>query len=137
MSDKYPLFRRCFPGVGIDVHQSYVNSGSGSYISGSTRQWVLVEDIERALEKARNVWIVNPGEAYEKTVHWAEPTDAAMAATHNAILLGIEPIKKDTADSILADLISDIQAAGSSNIDYLKATSRCVARARKLLGEEK
>lgn len=79
---KYPLIEKCFPDLRID---------SCGHISP--------EDLESALEKAVRVF----GVKYENGFFMGEKKDSDD--THTALLLGPEPIVKDTAESLLKELV--------------------------------
>lgn len=62
--------------------------------------YVLAADVERLLECASKVWLCKS--EMLQTAHLAEPVNA----THTARLIMIEPIQKDTAESLLREFVA-------------------------------
>lgn len=93
----YPLIERCFPNLKINtVHLPEVTSYLGP--AGTWFPVVKASDLERELEKAKHIRLFDTGGGYHTP-------DMIDKSTHTALLIGIEPIKKDTAKDLLRELI--------------------------------
>lgn len=113
---KYPLIEQ----LGLTA-LSAKPLGADSYVY---RDVVLASDLERVLEQA--VKVTKQDEKF--TAYWNEP-DVKGAnpenSTHTALLINIQPIVKDTAESLLRDLIHFE--------DKSRLHPEFIARARRLL----
>jgi hypothetical protein len=113
----------------------YHNRGS-QYAAGSETEVICALDLERALAQAPVVQFdmsENMYRFYDKQLGDNEPH------THTARLVGIQPIVRDTAESLLRELIKNREdfelytGDGAKALEQLKDIER---RARRLLGEE-
>lgn len=116
MSEKmnYPLIKRCFPGLTL-VSRGIIN------------HYISAKELERELEQAKSV--------YGSTCFnsWEFDTQPHKLDTHSAIILGIEPIKKETAEDVLRELIEKVDLKYAYDIANL---TDVIKRARKVLGEK-
>lgn len=96
----YPLIKRCFPNLKMNtVHLPEVTSYLGP--AGTWFPVVKASDLERELEKA--VRVVGCKEGNE---NWIFSVERFATDTYSALLIGIEPIKKETAENLLRELVS-------------------------------
>lgn len=83
--------------------------------------------LERAIEVTGGDYSGNGWAMFEKKPHLTP----ARGHTHRALLIGVEPIEKDSAEKVLKDLINwlDIPEMLSKN------TRQLIDRAKRVLGE--
>lgn len=79
--------------------------------------------IHKLLGEADNLWIVNSYITDTRTAHLAQPVDS----THTALLIGIKPIVRDTAESLLREML---------NFGSVDKSESFYERAKALLGEK-
>jgi hypothetical protein len=109
MSDKYPLCRKA--GLGVRIWNA---------------PHVLADDVERLLESAPVVYGLRNRDRWDFSEINTDSID-----THSARLLLIEPIVRDTAESLLRELI---RTAESGDLEEQCARiGHVVTRARRLL----
>lgn len=114
--DKYPLIKRCFPEC--HIFHSRWNTYS-----------INAEDLERELEKAVRVYGTNlndNGIAAGDDPQWFLSIKREKNDTHTALLIGVEPIQKDTAESLLRDIVNSYWATPEQH-------NQLIERAKRLL----
>lgn len=102
-------------------------------------RYILAADLERILSQAPVVDMVEAcqmgGKSFYRTITMADKDDAA---THTARLIGIKPIVKDTAESLLKEILEqlDLRLKEYGGGFYKFEASDALERARKLLEEK-
>lgn len=97
------------------------------YAENCLNEWFdkHVEPINKMLSEGVEVYGFQGPEGYAMEQFHSKETD-----THKGILINIEPIKKETAEDVLRDIVRDCDNAGIESMeDYYN-------RAKKVLGEE-
>lgn len=91
-------------------------------------RYILAADLERILSQAPVVDMVEAcqmgGKSFYRTITMADKDDAA---THTARLIGIKLIEKDTAESLLREIVYGLSENQS------KWATKLIDRAKKLL----
>ena len=121
---KYPLTE----GLGLFVQTGSLVIHGGS---GGPKDYIRADDLERLLEKGARII----GHKSEYGWVWGEPHSRAKN-THTALLIGIKPIQKDTAEQILKDLIETAESLNSGPNPML-SVGYYVDRAKRLLEQNK
>lgn len=122
----YPLIKK----LGLEVIPLDYPKGGYGWTHG-----VAADDLERVLREAPIKYGRIDGD-----FGWRDKEDYAgeHKKTHTARLLLVEPIQKDTADSVLKELVSAIDTAGI--IEYrpifVGSLADIVAKARKFLEQK-
>lgn len=80
--------------------------------------------------------IMDDGRTY-RTWHEDEKVDVTQGASHTARLIGIRPIVKDSAESVLRDFLKVMDDNVVSYSGYDNETKALTDRARRVLGDEK
>lgn len=116
---KYPMIERL--GLEINTNNQFVNY----------TQVVKASDLEQLLARAPVVNLVKMSEfVYEAS--------ALAEYTHNCLAVGIQPIRKDTAEQILKDFVSACEKIECKPNEYSRLDlSKLYDRARKLIEGEK
>lgn len=118
-NSKYPLCEK----AGLGITQIPSNS-----VAAVNKPFVWAEEVERLLASAPVV----TGHNNSPNSSWWAATDVELCKhSHQARLLLIEPIKQDTAESLLRELIRCWEMSTNGNI---VDTYKVIDRARKLVG---
>jgi len=113
MSKQFPLISRAFPG--LKIHD-------GGTLSVGRFRFATAPDLERELEKAVRVYGIKPADQI-----WYFDQQGGPSDTHTALLIGIEPIVRDTAEDLLKEIVA-CDGDGSTRL-----SKQQYERARKLL----
>lgn len=118
----YPLCKA----LGVQIKRYFVES-DGDRI-GESPWYVPAKDLEAALNKAP---VVTTYAYEEKGIWYAKPSSNPL---HTARLVCVAPIVKDTAESLLRELIKTTTKAG--DLDEISAELHDILRRARLLGGE-
>lgn len=131
----FPLLTRAFPGLEMTRIQLCKDPDEWS------EPLVFASDLERELSKAVRVyghdtWDFENGGVPKKAGmrFWDTNSDVIVLerpieCTHSALLIGIEPIQKDTAEGLLREMVEK-----ADKYDRRELGEDWFQRARKLLG---
>ena len=122
--DNYPLIKRCFPDLYIVFGRLTIGGGAGD-----ARHYLRADTLEHELEKAVRV------RSYDLKQLWRDVNQNHDCGTGHkikledteALLIGIEPIVKDTAESLLREMVRVAKFGHRAELDEI------ADRAKRLL----
>lgn len=129
-NDKLELGRKRAAELGVSVQRGILswNDDEGTPCQHDAR-WVLWKDIEAALANGVTVW--GSRRHSELPTGWdTQKGYDAIPNTHTGYVIGIRPIQKDTAESLLRELIN-------LDVTWLGDPGNLIERAKAFLGKLK
>ncbi len=94
-----------------------------------------VEPINRMLSEGIEVWSDDWGD-FKGEHMWSDKEDSCVALnmnTHKALLINIQPLKKETAEDVLRDLVSYCEEDGIPETAKCDPTFKLYNRAKAIL----
>lgn len=90
--------------------------------------WIAPADLERVLEQAPVVKCTADGQTT------FDDDTTSISATHTARLICIEPVRRETAEDLLRELVEQFKNRGDPK--WLTTVTECLCRAEKILGDK-
>lgn len=115
---RFPLIEQ----LGLDVDWGRLNTEGRAHRGPS--HWIRAEDLERVLEQAPTMSCQKNDLGFWRALESSKKNETYPLDTHTARLLCVQPIVKDTAESLLREFVD------SDGVTMLK---QFIERAKKVL----
>lgn len=114
--------------LGLEIHWACVKHDERRFITMKNDEVIKASDLERVLSEAPVVEVYDW--RYGDKAYWRTPNLGDTDGTHSALLVGIQPIVKDTAESLLREFVEKM--GEGSDLSFVKMMS-IRDRAKRLL----